>query len=115
MSAPPPGGGCRRGGTVPPPAALGSNGLITDAAKTSVHGLVHSAQTVVRLVRERSAYTPGLRKVDYGCFDGQLLIRRIRWAAFKEALRCPWKRGVILITPLSGINEALTLAPLGSG
>ena len=25
----------------------------------------------------------------------------------KEALRCPWKRGVILGTPLSGINEGL--------
>ena len=71
LSAPPPGRGWRRGGTGPPPAALGSNGPITGAAKTSVRGLVHSAQTVVRLPRERSAYPPGLRNVDYGCFDGQ--------------------------------------------
>ena len=61
----------RRGGTVPPPAALGSNGPITGAAKTSVGGFVHSAQTVVSLVRERFAYPPGLRNVNYGCFDGQ--------------------------------------------
>ena len=67
----PPGGGWRRGGTGPPPAALGSNGPIIGAAKTSVRCLVHSAQTVVRLVRERSAYPPGLRNVDYRCFDGQ--------------------------------------------
>ena len=33
--------------------------------------MVHSAQTVVRFVRERSAYPPELRNVDYGCFDGQ--------------------------------------------
>ena len=71
MSAQPPGGGWRRGGTVPPPAALGSNGPITGAANKSVGGLVRSAQTVVRLVRVRSAYPPGLRNVDYGCFDGQ--------------------------------------------
>ena len=57
--------------TVPPPAALGSNEPITGAAKKSVGGLFHSAQTVVRLVRERSANPPGLRNVDYGCFDGQ--------------------------------------------
>ena len=57
--------------TVPPPAALGSNGPITGAAKKSVGVLFHSAQTVVRLVRERLAYPPGLRSVDYGCFDGQ--------------------------------------------
>ena len=69
MSAPPPGGGWRRGRTVPPPAALGSNGPITGAAKTSVRDLIRSAQTVVRLVRERSAYLPGLRNVDYGSFD----------------------------------------------
>ena len=60
-----------RGVTVPPPAALGANGPITGAAIKSVGGLAHSAQTVVRLVRERSAYPPGLRNVDYGCFDGQ--------------------------------------------
>ena len=71
LSAPPPGGGLGRGVTVPPPAALGSNEPITGAAKNSVGCLVHSAQTVVRLVRERSAYPPGLRNVDYGCFDGQ--------------------------------------------
>ena len=71
LSDPPPGGGWRRDWTVPPPAALGSNGPITSAAKKSVSGLVHSAQTDVRLVRERSAYPPGLRIVDYGCFDGQ--------------------------------------------
>ena len=71
LSAPPPGGGWRRGGTIPPPAALGSNGPITGAARLSVRGLVHSAQSVVRLVRERSAYPPGLWNVDYGCFDGQ--------------------------------------------
>ena len=29
-------------------------------------------------------------------------------SGFKEALRCPWKRGVILSTPLSGINEGLS-------
>ena len=55
---------------VPPPAALGSNGSSTGAAKTSVRGLVHSAQTVVRLAREYSAYPAGLRNVDYKCFDG---------------------------------------------
>ena len=37
----------------------------------SVRGLVHSAQTVVRLVREHSAYPSELRNVNYGCFDGQ--------------------------------------------
>ena len=57
--------------TVPPPAALGSNGPIANATKKSVGGLIHSAQTVVRFVRERSTYPPALRNVDYGCFDGQ--------------------------------------------
>ena len=37
----------------------------------SVSGLVYSAQTAVRFVRERSAYPPGQLNVDYGCFDGQ--------------------------------------------
>ena len=41
------------------------------AARTPVRGLVVSAQTVVRLVRERSACPPGLLNVNYGCFDGQ--------------------------------------------
>ena len=41
------------------------------AAKTSVSGLVYSAQTAVRFVRERSANPPGQRNVDYGCSDGQ--------------------------------------------
>ena len=30
-------------------------------------------------------------------------------SGFKEALRCPWKRGVILSTPLSGINEGVPM------
>ena len=41
------------------------------AVKMSVSGVVFSAQTAVRFVRERSAYPPGQRNVDYGCFDGQ--------------------------------------------
>ena len=102
-----------RDGTGPPPADLGSNGPITGAAKTSIRGLVHSAQTVVRLVRERSAYPPGLRNVDYGCFDGQLNLYHTTEqlkGGFKVSMetgrnlyhtterinedsRCPWKRG----------------------
>ena len=112
LSAPPPGGGWGRGWSVPPPAALGSNGPITSAAKKSVGGLVRSAQTVVRLVRERSVYPPGLLNADYGCFDGQRkLDHTAEWlqGGFKlpmetgrnlehtterhhEDLRCPWKR-----------------------
>ena len=42
-----------------------------EAAKASVSGLIYSVQTAVRFVRERSAYPPGQRNVDYGCFDGQ--------------------------------------------
>ena len=41
------------------------------AAKISVSGLIYSAQSAVRFVRERSAYPPGPRNMDYGCFDGQ--------------------------------------------
>ena len=41
------------------------------AVKMSVSGLVFSAPTAVRFVRERSVYPPGQRNVDYGCFDGQ--------------------------------------------
>ena len=92
--------------TVPPPAALGSNGPITGAAKKSVGGLVHSAQTAVKLVRERSAYPPGLRNVDYGCFDGQRKLDHTT-ERLQGGFKVPWKRGVSLITPLSGINEGL--------
>ena len=68
-----------RGGAVPAPAGLGSNGPIT--AKPGRGDwqrrrplAVWSSQlklTTVRFVRERSAYPPGQRNVDYGCFDGQ--------------------------------------------
>ena len=53
------------------PAGMGSNGPITAKPDLSVRGLVYSAQTAVRFVRERSAYPPGQLNVDYGCFDGQ--------------------------------------------
>ena len=78
----------------------------------SVSGFVYSAQTVVSLVRERSAYPPGLRNVDYECFDGQRKLdhttERLQ-GRFKvpmetgcnldhtEDLRCPWKRGHTLL------------------
>ena len=61
------------------------------------------AQTAVRFVRERSAYPPGQRNVDYGCFDDQ---RKLDHTT--ERLQGgPWKRGVILSTPLSGIKKGL--------
>ena len=60
------------------PEGMGSNGPITAKpdrgdwpVKMSVSGLVFSALTAVRFVRERSAFPPGQRNVDYGCFDGQ--------------------------------------------
>ena len=36
-------------------------------------------------------------------------------SGFNEVLRCPWKRGVSLITPLSGINEGLRSIVNGNG
>ena len=81
--------------------------------KMSVSGLVFSALTAIRFVRERSAYPPGQRNVDYGCFDGQRNLdhttERLS-GGFKvpmetrhdlehtterltEGLRCPWKWG----------------------
>ena len=75
LSVPPSGGGWQRGGAIPVPEGMGSNGPRAGprwlAVKMSVSGLVFSALTAVRFVRERSAYPPGQRNVDYGCFDGQ--------------------------------------------
>ena len=62
------------------------------AVKMSVSGLVYSAQTAVRFVRERSAYPPGQLNVDYGCFDGQRKLDHTT-ERLTEGLRCPWKWG----------------------
>ena len=68
---------------------MGSNGPITaksdcgdevaksDAVKTFFSGLIFSAQTAVRFVRERSSFPPGQRNVDYRCFDEQRMLDHI--------------------------------------
>ena len=66
------------------------------AAKTSVSGLVYLAQTAVRFVRERSAYPPGQRNVDYGRFDGQRKLDHTT-ERHQRRLKVPMEMGSLLL------------------
>ena len=77
--------------------------------KTSVSGLVYSAQTAVRFVRERSAYPPGQRNVDYGCFDGQRNLEHTT-ERHQRGFKVPMETGSMLPQCLAALTSAVFVA-----